>query len=434
MSLYRRIHGAEGDPAEGPEREQFLMLRVEIQKRLARELGTTKGVVRLTRRQEPEIRERVLAHLAEAEVPLGDREALLEEIVSSIIGLGPLQALLDDATVSEIMVNSHREVYVERRGKLERSQVRFADDREVLDMVDRIIAPLGRRLDEQSPMVDARLKDGSRLNAIIPPLALRGPTVTIRKFPTKPLDVADLVDNKTLSAEMATFLEDCVRSRISVVVSGGTASGKTTLLNVLSSFIPADERIITIEDAAELRLQQEHVVALETRPANLEGKGEVGIRQLVRNALRMRPDRIIIGEVRAGEALDMLQAMNTGHDGSLTTVHANGPREALSRIETMVLMAGVDLPLRAIREQIASAVQVIVQVARGKDGTRRVMQIAEVQGLENDVIVLEDMFSFDQEAHAFRQTGFRPKNADRMQGGSWGVAASQASWQDRSRG
>ncbi len=434
MSLYRKIHGADGDPLAGPEREQFILLRLEIQKRLAREMGATKGVVRLGAAQEPELRERVMSHLAEAEVPTVDREMLCEEIVSSIIGLGPLQALLDDQSVSEIMVNSSREVYVERRGKLERTPVRFADDREVLDMVDRIIAPLGRRLDEQSPMVDARLKDGSRLNAIIPPLALRGPTVTIRKFPTRPLGVSDLVDNQTLSQEMAIFLEDCVRSRVSVVVSGGTASGKTTLLNVLSSFIPADERIITIEDAAELRLQQDHVVALETRPVNLEGCGEVGIRQLVRNALRMRPDRIIIGEVRAGEALDMLQAMNTGHDGSLTTVHANGPREALSRIETMVLMAGVDLPLRAIREQIASAVQIIVQIARGKDGARRVMQIAEVQGLENEIIVLEVMFSYDQEAHAFRQTGFRPKNADRMSGGSWGLGQRDSTWQERSRG
>ena len=434
MSLYRKIHGPDGDPLSAPEREQFTLLRLDIQKRLAREMGSSRGVVRLTPAQEPELRGRVLSHLAEAEVPAVDRDQLCEEIVSSIIGLGPLQALLDDQSVSEIMVNSSREVYVERRGRLERTAVRFADDREVLDMVDRIIAPLGRRLDEQSPMVDARLKDGSRLNAIIPPLALRGPTVTIRKFPARPLDVADLIDNQTLSQEMAIFLEDCVKSRISVVVSGGTASGKTTLLNVLSSFIPADERIITIEDAAELRLQQEHVVALETRPANLEGRGEVAIRQLVRNALRMRPDRIIIGEVRAGEALDMLQAMNTGHDGSLTTVHANGPREALSRIETMVLMAGVDLPLRAIREQIASAVQVIVQIARGKDGARRVMQIAEVQGLENDVIVLEAMFSFDQEAHVFRQSGFRPKNADRMSGSGWGTLRQDGSWQDRDRG
>ncbi len=434
MSLYRKIHGPDGDPLSAPEREQFTLLRLDIQKRLAREMGSSRGVVRLTPAQEPELRGRVLSHLAEAEVPAVDRDQLCEEIVSSIIGLGPLQALLDDQSVSEIMVNSSREVYVERRGRLERTAVRFADDREVLDMVDRIIAPLGRRLDEQSPMVDARLKDGSRLNAIIPPLALRGPTVTIRKFPARPLDVADLIDNQTLSQEMAIFLEDCVKSRISVVVSGGTASGKTTLLNVLSSFIPADERIITIEDAAELRLQQEHVVALETRPANLEGRGEVAIRQLVRNALRMRPDRIIIGEVRAGEALDMLQAMNTGHDGSLTTVHANGPREALSRIETMVLMAGVDLPLRAIREQIASAVQVIVQIARGKDGARRVMQIAEVQGLENDVIVLEAMFSFDQEAHVFQQSGFRPKNADRLSGSTWGAANETSRWQDRGRG
>ncbi len=372
-----------------------------------------------------EVAEKVLRLLAEEapEMSLTERRLLADALLAEIVGYGPIQPLLDDPEVSEIMVNGPKQVYVERRGRLELTDVEFEDDRHVLHLIEKIVAPLGRRIDEASPMVDARLPDGSRVNAIIPPLALRGPCVTIRKFARDPLTIEDLIRLGTLTAEMAVFLEAAVRARFNIVVSGGTGSGKTTTLNVLSSFIPPDERIVTIEDAAELQLRQEHVVPLETRPANLEGRGEVTIRQLVKNALRMRPDRIVVGEVRGGEALDMLQAMNTGHDGSLTTAHANGPRDLLSRLETMVLMAGMELPVRAIREQIASAIDLIVQTARLKDGSRRVTHITEVQGMEGDVIVLQDLFRFVQTGVApdgrvlgeFRCTGIRPKGYERLQ-------------------
>ena len=309
-------------------------------------------------------------------IPRGERSKIVADIRDEVLGLGPLEALLNDESVTEIMVNGPEKVFVERLGKLELTEVKFHNNAHLMNIVDRILTPLGRRIDESSPLVDARLADGSRVNIIIPPLALIGPTLTIRKFSQKPLTIENLIAFDTLNEKMAKFLQACVKARVNILVSGGTGSGKTTTLNVVSSFIPNDERIVTIEDAAELRLQQEHVVTLESRPANIEGKGQITIRDLVCNALRMRPDRIIVGEVRSGEALDMLQAMNTGHDGSLTTAHANTPRDALSRLETMVLMSGLELPVRAIREQIASAIDLIVHQSRIRDGSRKITYIA----------------------------------------------------------
>lgn len=352
----------------------------------------------------------------------GERQNLLNEIMDEVLGLGPITGLLKDDEVSEIMVNGPKQVFVERNGRLEPTDVVFRDDAHVMNVIERIVSPLGRRIDESSPMVDARLPDGSRVNAIIPPLALNGPTITIRKFAKTPLTVDDLINFGTMTRQLAEFLEACVRARLNIVISGGTGSGKTTLLNVLSSFIPHDERIVTIEDAAELQLRQTHVVSLESRPPNIEGTGAITIRDLVRNALRMRPDRIVVGEVRGGEALDMLQAMNTGHDGSLTTAHANSPRDMLSRLETMVLMSGMELPIRAIREQIASAIDLIVQQSRLRDGSRRIVQVTEVQGMEGDTITLQDIFTFEQFGldesgkvlGELRPTGIRPKFADRF--------------------
>jgi pilus assembly protein CpaF len=417
MSLYKRLRTGtetgEAPPVERPaEIGRGEKLRQQIQTRLAVDMEGH------GQPQDAAWYEQVRGRIGEIlrdEDGLGplEREALTEEIFAQIVGLGPLQPLLDDPTVSEIMVNGPNQVYVERRGKLIRTQARFRDDKEILELIERIVAPLGRRIDEASPMVDARLKDGSRVNAIIPPLALRGPTLTIRRFPDRPLTIEDLERNGSLTSQMAQLLEAAVRGRLNVVVSGGTASGKTTLLNCLSAFIPSDERIVTIEDAAELKLQQDHVVSLETRPPNLEGRGEVTIRHLVRNSLRMRPDRIVVGEVRAGEALDMLQAMNTGHDGSLTTVHANTPRDVLSRIETMVLMAGFELPVRAIREQVASALDLVVHQQRMRDGSRRITHITEVQGMEGDVILLQDLFLYRPD-EGFRPTGLRPRFLDRL--------------------
>ncbi len=325
-----------------------------------------------------------------------ERVLLVEDVISEIAGFGPIERLLHDESITEVMVNGPRQVYIERKGKLILTDVTFRDDEHVMHVIDRIIAPMGRRIDESSPRVDARLPDGSRVNAIIPPLSLVGPVITVRKFAAKPFTVDDLVGFGTASPEMFEFLRACVEARLNVFVSGGTGSGKTTALNVLSSFIPEDERIVTIEDAAELQLAQEHVVTLESRPSNLEGEGQITIRDLLRNSLHMRPDRIIVGECRGGEALDMLQAMNCGHDGSLSTGHANTPRDMLARIETMVLMAGYDLPLRSIREQIASAIDLIVHTARLKDGSRKVVNITEVCGIEDDEIVTEDVFSFQQ--------------------------------------
>ncbi len=331
-------------------------------------------------------------------IPVGRqlRARLLTDIVDEMVGFGPLESLLKDDAVSEIMVNGPPVIYVERKGKLEFSGVKFTDESHVRRVIDKIISPLGRRIDESSPMVDARLPDGSRVNAIIPPLALNGSTITIRKFRADPLKIEDLLRFKSLSQGMALFLASAVKARMNVLISGGTGSGKTTMLNVLSSFIPNDERIVTIEDAAELKLQQEHVVRLETRPRNIEGKGEVTIRDLVRNSLRMRPDRIVVGECRGGEALDMLQAMNTGHDGSMTTLHANTARDALARLETLVMMAGMDLPQRAIREQIASAINYIVQISRLADGSRRTTAVCEVQGMEGSTITTQELFKFEQ--------------------------------------
>jgi len=345
-----------------------------------------------------------------------DRMRLFEAIAAEILGLGPIEPLLKDDSVTEIMVNGPKHVYVEQAGKLYKTDIRFKDDDHVMRVIDRIISPLGRRCDESSPMVDARLTDGSRVNAIIPPLSLVGPVLTIRKFAKTPFTEHDLVRFGSVTQDMVEFLRACVQVRLNVVVSGGTGSGKTTFLNVLSSFIPNDERIVTIEDAAELQLRQEHVVTLESRPANIEGKGRISIRELVGNALRMRPDRIIVGEVRGGEALDMLQAMNTGHDGSLTTLHSNSPRDTLARLETMVLMAGMDLPHRAIREQISKAIQLIVHESRMKDGTRKIVNISEVQGMEGDVVVMQDIFVFEQTGvengriqGRLRPTGIRPR-------------------------
>jgi pilus assembly protein CpaF len=345
-----------------------------------------------------------------------DRDRLFEESTADIIGFGPIEPLLLDSTISEVMVNGPNQIYVEQQGKLRLAGVAFDDDDHVRRIIDRIVSPLGRHVDESSPICDARLPDGSRVNIVLPPVSLVGPTITIRKFSKTPLGIDDLIRYGTLTPEIAEFLRACVLARLNIVVSGGTGSGKTTLLNVLSGFIPDDERIITVEDAAELQLRQQHVVRLEARPANIEGKGAITIRDLVINCLRMRPERIIVGECRGREALDMLQAMNTGHDGSLTTGHANTPRDMLARLETMVLMAGMDLPVRAIREQIASAVDLIVQQSRIRDGSRKIVSITEVQGMEGDVVVLQDVFTFEQEAFEggkvigrIKPTGVRPK-------------------------
>jgi pilus assembly protein CpaF len=351
-----------------------------------------------------------------------ERQRLFEQIVAEILGFGPIEPLLADESITEIMVNGPNKIYIERKGKLEKVNLTFESDDHLMRIIDRIVSPLGRRIDESSPYVDARLPDGSRVNAIIPPLALNGPTLTIRKFSKTPLTIDDLIRFGSITAEAIEFLKACVIARLNIIVSGGTGSGKTTFLNILSGFIPDDERIITVENAAELQLRQEHVVTLESRPPNIEGKGEVTIRDLVINCLRMRPDRIVVGECRGGEALDMLQAMNTGHDGSLTTAHANSPRDTLSRLETMVLMAGMDLPVRAIREQIASAVDLIIQQARMQDGSRKVINVTEVQGMEGDVIVMSDIFAFEQQGMEagrvigrLKPTGIRPKFVERIE-------------------
>jgi pilus assembly protein CpaF len=351
-----------------------------------------------------------------------ERGQLLKEVYDDVMGLGPLEPLLMDSDISEIMVNGCNRIYVEKKGKVELSNVVFTDNTHVMNIINRIVTSVGRRIDESSPMVDARLKDGSRFNAVIPPVSLVGPSMTIRKFSKKPFTSGDLVKLNTFSPKMVSFLEACVKSRINIIVSGGTGSGKTTLLNVLSSSIPNNERIITIEDAAELQLVQDHVVTMESRPPNLEGTGEITIRDLVRNSLRMRPDRIIVGEVRSGETLDMLQAMNTGHDGSLTTAHANSPRELISRLETMVLMSGIDLPIRAIREQVHSAIDIIVHQQRMKDGSRKVVNITEVVGMEGDTITLQDIFVYKIEGMdnygkikgKFISTGIRPNFLEKI--------------------
>ncbi len=409
--------------SQAPVRESFRDVKFRIQNRVIQDLDPKLDLSNQVevRRQIEEIFGKVIDEEGLA-LTRAERVRMLEQITDEIIGLGPLEPLLRDESITEIMVNGPRQVYIERSGKLELTNVVFQNDDHVMRIIDRIIAPIGRRVDESSPMVDARLTDGSRVNAIIPPLSLVGPVVTIRKFAASPFTTDDLIRFGTATADMFDFLRACVEARLNLFVSGGTGSGKTTTLNVLSSFIPNDERIVTIEDAAELQLRQEHVVTLESRPPNIEGKGAIPIRELVRNALRMRPDRIIVGECRSGEALDMLQAMNTGHDGSMSTGHANSPRDMLSRLETMVLMAGVDLPLRAIREQVASAVDLIVQQSRLKDGTRKIVNITEVQGMEGDVIVMQDVFVFEQTGviegkiqGRLKPTGIRPKFVEKFE-------------------
>ncbi|MEN6417807.1 MAG: CpaF family protein [Clostridiaceae bacterium] len=376
---------------------------------------------------EPETRAIIESALEEQAANLArpERMRIAGEIFDSIRGLGPLEKLLADDSISELMVNGAKQVFIERKGKIVLSDVTFYDDEQLLNVIDRIVSPLGRHIDEANPMVDARLLDGSRVNAVIPPLSLKGPLLTIRKFSRNPLTVENLISFGSLTMKMAAFLEACVKGRLNIVVSGGTGSGKTTLLNVLSAYIPHDERIITIEDAAEIQLQQKHVLTLEARPANLEGKGQIAIRDLVRNALRMRPDRIIVGEVRGGEALDMLQAMNTGHDGSMTTGHANSTRDMLARLETMVLMAGMNLPIPAIRQQVASAIDIIVQQTRLRDGNRKITSISEVLGMEGDVIVTQDIFVYDygdgRAPGRFRPTGIKPRCCDKLAASGAGV-------------
>jgi pilus assembly protein CpaF len=362
---------------------------------------------------------------AQTRLQLSDsiREKLFQDIRDEILGYGPIQPLLEDPEITEVMVNGPKKVYVEKQGLLTKTNIVFDDNEHVQHIIDRIILPLGRRVDADSPMVDARLPDGSRVNAIIPPVAIDGPSITIRKFSKDKLSISQLIHYSSITAGMAEFLRACVIGRLNILISGGTGSGKTTLLNVLSSFIPEEERIITIEDAAELRLQQDHVVRLETKVANVEDRGTVSVRDLVRNSLRMRPDRIVVGEVRGGEALDMLQAMNTGHDGSLTTIHANSPRDAISRLETLVLMAGMDLPIKIVRQQVSSAIDVIIQQARLRDGTRKVVAITEVAGMEGDVVVLSDIFKFEQTGidgdgkvlGQLKPTGIRPLFGPRLE-------------------
>ena len=368
----------------------------------------------------------VVERLCDTENPLlnrVERERLIDEVLDETFGFGPLEALLKDPTISDILVNGPHKVYVERRGKLEKTDVKFRDNEHLLQIIDRIVSKVGRRVDETSPMVDARLPDGSRVNAIIPPLALDGPTMSIRRFGANPLKLEDLLNYKAFTPEMAMLMEACIKARLNIVISGGTGSGKTTLLNTLSSFIPHDERVITIEDAAELQMQQDHVVRLETRPANIEGKGAITTRDLVRNALRMRPERIIIGECRGAEALDMLQAMNTGHAGSMTTLHANTSRDAQSRLETMIMMAGMDLPIKAMRQQISSAVDLIVQVNRLQGGPRKITSLSEVLGMEGEVIIMQEIFRFKQlgidqngRSHGqFEASGVRPSFVQRLE-------------------
>ena len=429
MSLYKRLHEVQQGTAEaGAKRRDPVLdeLRQRIHHHLIDELGPILYDKRLS---EDDLRRRVHeqlhAALAQERAPLSaaDKAQLIQDVSDDILGYGPIDRLLKDEEVSEVMVNGPDSVYVERAGRIEKTSASFVDETHLRRIIDKIVSQVGRRIDEAVPMVDARLPDGSRVNAVIHPLAVGGPFLTIRKFSKDPYQIDDLIRFGTLNAHAARFLQACVVGRLNVIVSGGTGTGKTTTLNVLSSFIPTDERIVTVEDAKELQLHQDHVLAMEARPPNIEGKGQVTIRDLVRNCLRMRPDRVVVGECRGGEALDMLQAMNTGHDGSITTIHSNSPRDTLARIETMTLMAGFDLPVRAIREQMASALDLIVHLTRLRDGTRRITHITEVQGMEGDVITLQDVFLFDfgmgiDEHGKFKghlkATGVRPKFTEKL--------------------
>ena len=400
-------------------------LKVTLHQRLIEELDPTKleGLEPGRAREAVVAAARTLISQGMPGIVGGVRDELIEAVVNEVLGLGPIEQLIKEASVSEVMVNAPDQIFYEKEGRLYLSSVRFRDSEHIMRIIERIVAPLGRRVDESSPMVDARLQDGSRVNVVLPPVAPRSPTITIRKFQADKMTIEDLIEAGSLTQEIAEFLRACVRVRLNIIVSGGTGTGKTTMLNALSSFIPDTERIITIEDPTELRLQQGHVVSLEARPASLEGKGEVTQRDLVRNALRMRPDRIIVGEVRGAEAFDMLQAMNTGHEGSLGTVHANSPRDSLARIENMILMAGLDLPMRAIREQIASAIHVVIQIARLPDGTRRITAVAEITGMEGDIVTMQDLFRFKQRGvdsdggvvGAFESTGLRPIFAEKFE-------------------
>lgn len=409
--------------AVSPVRDAYLDLKTRVQNKLLAEMDPSLDVSK-TDEVRSTIENLYDSILAEENIILSrvERTRLFEQIVAEILGFGPLEPFLADETISEIMVNGPKNIYIERHGRLEHTNAQFESNDHVMRIIDRIVAPLGRRIDEASPYVDARLPDGSRVNAVIPPISLIGPTITIRKFFKIPLTIENIIANGTVTAESVEFIKACVHARLNILVSGGTGSGKTTLLNILSSFIPDDERIVTIENAAELQLRQEHVITLESRPANIEGRGEITIRDLVINALRMRPDRIIVGECRGAEALDMLQAMNTGHEGSMTTLHANTTRDALSRMETMVLMAGMDLPHRAIREQISAAIDLIIQQERLRDGSRRIISIAEVQGMEGDVITMSDIFNFERTGiengkviGRLMPTGLRPRFMEKIE-------------------
>jgi len=429
-------------PTGSAQRDKYYDLKTLVQNKLLAELDPSMDISQTTevRRTIEELFESILA---EEKIVLSrpERRRLFEQIVAEILGLGPIQPLLADSSITEIMVNGAKQIYVERAGKIYREPATFESDDHLMRIIDRIVAPLGRRIDESSPYVDARLTDGSRVNAVIPPISLVGPVLTIRKFSHDPITVQQLIDYGTITPESVEFLKACVISRINMIISGGTGSGKTTLLNVLSQFVPRDERIVTIENAAELQLRQEHVVTLESRPPNIEGRGEVTIQNLVVNSLRMRPDRIIVGEIRAEEALDMLQAMNTGHEGSMTTAHSNSPRDTLARIETMTLMAGMDLPVRAIREQISSALELVVHLERFRDGTRKITNITEIQGMEGDVVTMTDLFVFEQTGFEegrvigrLRPTGLRPRFVDKIEASGIHLPASIFGVGERTRG
>lgn len=410
--------------SDGNGQQSFQEMKARLHRALINRMDLTKLGTLSPEQLNSEVSRLAESVLAQEAMPLSaaERDRLVNDVQHELFGLGPLEPLLADSTIADILVNSHGTIYIERHGKLERTNVAFKDDEHLMRVIERIVSSVGRRIDESSPMVDARLKDGSRVNAIIPPLSIDGPVLSIRRFGAEPLRILALIDKKALTKDIADMLEMCVKARLNVVISGGTGAGKTTLLNALSAYIPEDERIVTIEDSAELQLQQPHVVRLETRPPNIEGRGEVTQRDLVRNALRMRPDRIVIGEVRGGEAIDMLQAMNTGHDGSLTTIHANTPRDALARMETMIQMTGMRLSDRAMRQQIAAAINLVVQVARHSDGGRRLTSISEITGMEGDTITMQEIFQYERtgvDTHGqivgrFRPTGIRPRFAERL--------------------